>query len=129
MQNDFSKRLDSADGISTRLSVGDRSWLSQGDPASCVIDGGKGLRTALGAVFGDAAVIQRCQLHKARNLDAVVPQARQSYVRAALRRAYRAASAAAVRRQLRALAAWLERNGHAGPVRRPGPTDSGCDAR
>src|SRR5437870_5548806 len=42
-----------------------------------VIDGGKGLRKALGDVFGDAAVIQRCQLHKARNLDALVPRARQ----------------------------------------------------
>src|SRR5881296_2599837 len=78
-----------------------------------VIDGGKGLRKALGDVFGDAAVIQRCQLHKARNLDALVPQARQAYVRASLRRAYRAASAAAARRQLTALATWLARNGQA----------------
>jgi len=78
-----------------------------------VIDGGKGLRKALGDVFGDAAVIQRCQLHKARNLDALVPRARQAYVRTSLRRAYRAPSAAAARRQLTALAAWLERNGHA----------------
>ena len=78
-----------------------------------VIDGGKGLRKALGDVFGDAAVIQRCQLHKGRNLDAVVPKARHAYVRAALRRAYRAASAGAARRQLTALAAWLARNGHA----------------
>jgi transposase-like protein len=78
-----------------------------------VIDGGKGLRKALGDVFGDAAVIQRCQLHKARNLDALVPKARQAYVRASLRRAYRAASAATARRQLTALATWLERNGHA----------------
>ena len=78
-----------------------------------VIDGGKGLRKALGDVFGDAAVVQRCQLHKARNLDALVPKARQAYVRASLRRAYRAASAAAARRQLTALATWLERNGHA----------------
>src|SRR5881409_1293732 len=43
-----------------------------------VIDGGKGLRKALGDVLGDAAVIQRCQLHKARNLDALVPTARQA---------------------------------------------------
>jgi transposase-like protein len=57
----------------------------------CVIDGGKGLRKALGDVFGDAAVIQRCQLHKGRNLDALVPKARHAYVRAAVRRAYRAA--------------------------------------
>ena len=78
----------------------------------CVIDGGKGLRKALGDVLGDAAVIQRCQLHKGRNLAALVPKARQAYVRAALRRADQAASAAAARRQLTALAAWLERNGH-----------------
>ena len=77
-----------------------------------VIDGGKGLRKALGDVFGDAAVIQRCQLHKARNLDALVPKARQAYVRASLRRAYRAVSAATARRELTALATWLERNGH-----------------
>jgi putative transposase len=79
----------------------------------CVIDGGKGLRKALGDVLGDAAVIQRCQLHKGRNLTALVPKARQVYVRAALRRAYQAVSAAAARRQLTALATWLERNGHA----------------
>ena len=78
-----------------------------------VIDGGKGLRKALSDVFGDAAVIQRCQLHKARNLAALVPKARQAYVRASLGRAYRAASAGAARRQLTALATWLERNGHA----------------
>jgi len=79
----------------------------------CVIDGGKGLRKALGDVLGDAAVIQRCQLHKGRNLDALVPKSRQAYVRAALRRAYQAASATRARRQLTALATWLERNGHA----------------
>jgi len=78
-----------------------------------VIDGGKGLRKALGDVFGDAAVIQRCQLHKGRNLDALVPKTRHAYIRASLRRAYRAASAPAARRQLTALATWLERNGHA----------------
>ena len=71
------------------------------------------MRKALGDVLGDAAVIQRCQLHKARNLDALVPKSRHAYVRASLRRAYRAASAAAARRQLGELAAWLERNGQA----------------
>ncbi len=79
----------------------------------CVIDGGKGLRKALRDVLGDAAVIQRCQLHKGRNLDALVPKTRHAYVRASLRRAYRAASATAARRQLTGLATWLETNGHA----------------
>jgi transposase-like protein len=79
----------------------------------CVIDGGKGLRKARGDMFGDAAVIQRCQLHKGRNLEALVPKAHQVWVRAALRRAYRAASTVAARRQLTALVTWLETNGQA----------------
>jgi transposase-like protein len=78
----------------------------------CVIDGGKGLRKALGDVLGAAAVIQRCQLHKGRNVEALVAQARQTYVRAAMRRAYRASTAATARRQLTALATWLEHSGH-----------------
>src|SRR3989454_855875 len=84
----------------------------------CVIDGGKGLRKALGDVFGDAAMIQRCQLHKGRNLDALVPKTRQAHARAALRRAYQAASVTAARRQLTALATWLERNGQAAAAAR-----------
>ena len=86
--------------------------LKVADRVLCVIDGGKGVRRALQDVLGTAAVIQRCQLHKARNLQALVPQARQGYVRATLRRAYRASSAPAARRQLRALGTWLEANGH-----------------
>ena len=78
----------------------------------CVIDGGKGLRKALGDVLGTSAVIQRCQLHKQRNLLALVSKGHQAVVRTALRRAYRAGSAAAARRQLQALASWLEANSH-----------------
>ena len=86
--------------------------LSLGERVLCVIDGGKGLRKAMQDVLGTAAVIQRCQVHKARNLLAQVPKVRQVYVRAMLRRAYRAASADAARRQLKTLATWLEANGH-----------------
>jgi transposase-like protein len=86
--------------------------VSLGERVLCVIDGGKGLRKAVQDVLGTAAVIQRCQIHKARNLLAQVPKARQVYVRALLRRAYRAASADAARRQLKTLATWLEANGH-----------------
>jgi putative transposase len=78
----------------------------------CVIDGGKGLRKAVQDVLGTAAVIQRCQIHKARNLQTLLPKPRQAHVRATLRRAYRAANADAARRQLKALANWLESNGH-----------------
>jgi putative transposase len=89
-----------------------RGLRVDGDRVLCVIDGGKGVRKALADVLGTQAIIQRCQLHKQRNLLALVPQRRQPFVRAALRRAYRAASATAARRQLQALASWLETNGH-----------------
>jgi putative transposase len=86
--------------------------LPVGGRLLCVIDGGKGLRRALQDVFGDRAVVQRCQVHKRRNLQALLPPGRQAYALAAMGRAYRAASAATARRQLRELAAWLEQNGH-----------------
>jgi putative transposase len=89
-----------------------RGLRVDGGHVLCVIDGGKGVRKALADVLGTQAIIQRCQLHKQRNLLALVPQRRQPFVRGALRRAYRAASAAAARRQLQALASWLETNGH-----------------
>jgi transposase-like protein len=78
----------------------------------CVIDGGKGIRKALDDVLGDTAVVQRCQLHKRRNLKAHLPESRQSYVDKALRDAYRSGSAETARKRLRALVSWLEGNGH-----------------
>ena len=46
----------------------------------CVVDGGKGIRKALVDVLGDLAVIQRCQLHKLRNLRSYLPKSRHAYV-------------------------------------------------
>ena len=65
----------------------DRGLLIQGK-LLCVIDGGKGLRRALLNVLGDAVLVQRCQVHKRRNLHDHLPASRSSYVRRALREAY-----------------------------------------
>jgi transposase-like protein len=78
----------------------------------CVIDGGKGIRKALSDVFGDSAVIQRCQVHKMRNVQGYLPKACQSYVLGAMRAAYRATSAGDARARLKRLQGWLERQGH-----------------
>lgn len=78
----------------------------------CIIDGGKGIRKAIDDVLGDLAVVQRCQLHKRRNLKAHLPESCQSYVDRALREAYRSASADTARKLLRNLISWLESNGH-----------------
>lgn len=78
----------------------------------CIIDGGKGIRKAIEDVLGDLAVVQRCQLHKRRNLKAHLPEERQAYVDRALREAYRSASADTARKLLRNLISWLDNNGH-----------------
>jgi transposase-like protein len=82
------------------------------DKVLCIIDGGKGIRKALGDVLGDRAVIQRCQVHKQRNLREHLPEQRHGYVLASMREAYRATTADAARKKLRALVSWLESNGH-----------------
>src|SRR5262249_60333637 len=74
-----------------------RRGLTVTDRVLCVIDGGKGVRKAVQDVLGTAAVIQRCQVHKARNLQALLPQARQAYLAAMLRRAGLAAPPRAAR--------------------------------
>ncbi len=76
-----------------------------------VIDGGKGLRKALRDVFGDRAVVQRCQVHKLRNVKGHLPEARRAYVARQMRDAYNSATAATAKKKLLQLASWLESNG------------------
>ncbi len=78
----------------------------------CVIDGGKGIRKALEDVLGDLAVIQRCQLHKRRNLKDHLPKNAHSHVDRILREAYSSTSADTARKRLKSPVAWLEGNGH-----------------
>ena len=78
----------------------------------CVIDGGKGIRKALEDVLGDLVIVQRCQLHKIRNLQSHLPKNRHAYVVGTMREAYRATKAEVARKRLQALAGWLERSGY-----------------
>ncbi len=76
-----------------------------------VIDGGAGIRKALRDVFGDRAVVQRCQVHKARNVRDHLPEARRAYVARQMRDAYNSTSFKTARKRLQQLASWLESNG------------------
>ena len=78
----------------------------------CVIDGGKGIRKAIADVLGDLAVVQRCQIHKRRNLKDHLPKTARAYVDRTLREAYGSTSVDTARKRLRALLSWLESNGH-----------------
>jgi putative transposase len=55
-----------------------------------VIDGGKALAKAVRSVFGDRAIVQRCQAHKTRNVVDQLPDDMKPSVRQALREAYAA---------------------------------------
>ena len=72
------------------------------------IDGGKALRAAVVRVF-DHPVIQRCQLHKIRNVADKLPDHLASTVTKRMRKAYNADSALEGEAQLEALAKELDR--------------------
>jgi putative transposase len=80
-------------------------------PVLFVIDGGKGIRKALADVFGDRAVVQRCQVHKMRNVRDHLPEERRAYVRRQMRDAYKSRSAKTARNLLLQVASWLKANG------------------
>jgi putative transposase len=78
-------------------------------PVLVVIDGAKALRRAVGDVF-DHPVIQRCQLHKLRNVTDRLPDALASTVAKRMRRAYHHADALVAEADLEALARELHRS-------------------
>ena len=53
-----------------------------------VIDGGKGLRSAVKQAFGRHALVQRCQWHKRENVVGYLPKSEQGLWRRRLQRAY-----------------------------------------
>jgi len=73
-----------------------------------VIDGSKGLRKAIRDMFGDRALVQRCQVHKRRNVKEHLPKSMQASVDQVMREAYRSDSSATAKRRLTALASQLE---------------------
>jgi len=74
-----------------------------------IIDGSKGLRAAIRAVFGEAAVVQRCQWHKRENVVSYLPKARQPEMRRQMQAAYRQPTYAAAKVQLMQIRRTLQR--------------------
>ena len=73
-----------------------------------VIDGAKALAAAVRKVFGDQALIQRCVLHKRRNVADHLPQAEGGWVDGRLAKAFNHPDPNAGLRQARDLARQLE---------------------
>ena len=73
-----------------------------------VIDGAKALRSAIRKVFGDLGVVQRCQLHKQRNILGHLPDRLHASVKAILNEAWSLGDATVAKRRLERLASSLE---------------------
>ncbi len=74
-----------------------------------VLDGGKALHRAVTDVFGNKAVIQRCRLHKERNVADYLPEAERAWVLQKMRRAWKNPDPNEAVRDLRSLATQLEK--------------------
>jgi transposase-like protein len=73
-----------------------------------VIDGAKALRKAVKMIFGEQALVQRCRLHKMRNVLDHLPQEQQPQARWRLQRAWAQKDPKVAEQQLRKAARWLE---------------------
>jgi len=73
-----------------------------------ILDGSKALRKAVRATFGEAALVQRCQVHKMRNILEYLNDRQRPWAQAILRRAYQSADVKTAHRLLLDLARRLE---------------------
>jgi len=78
-------------------------------PMLVVIDGSKALRRAVRDVLGEDTPVQRCTVHKKRNVLDELPDQDKKWVRAKMTKAYEMESAEGAERALTALAVDLER--------------------
>ena len=69
-------------------------------PRLYIVDGSKAIRTAIRNYAGDAAFVQRCQVHKIRNVVEHLPEAERHALKYRMRVAYGATEAADAKRLL-----------------------------
>ena len=74
-----------------------------------IIDGSKALRSAIRSLFGRRALVQRCQVHKVRNVLGHLPNERHADVRTAMREAYKCTKTDTAKRLLNNLARALHK--------------------
>lgn len=82
--------------------------LDPSTPRLFVVDGAKALSKAISNTFGANAAIQRCQIHKSRNILDRLPESKRPAVRKALRQAWEQDDPQKAERLLRNLANRLE---------------------
>ena len=82
--------------------------LDAARPRLYVLDGGKALHKAVTDVFGTESLVQRCQVHKKRNVLSYLPESEQANVSVAMTMAYREFEYEAAKGKLMSIANNLE---------------------
>lgn len=72
-----------------------------------VLDGGKALRAAVKAIWGDAVLIQRCWIHKLRNIKDYIPEVNHGQLWKRMKRMMGVVDQKVAERELELLADWL----------------------
>jgi putative transposase len=83
--------------------------LDTTQPTLLVLDGSKAMHAAARRLWGQNAVIQRCQVHKKRNVKAHVPEKHQPELDQRLGAAYQESDYEAAKQSLESTAKWLSR--------------------
>jgi putative transposase len=83
--------------------------LETTQPTLLVLDGSKALHAAARRIWGQNALIQRCQVHKKRNVKAHVPEKHWPELDRRLGTAYQESDYEAAKRSLEGTAKWLSR--------------------
>jgi transposase-like protein len=88
--------------------LGERG-LDTSQPILAVIDGSKALAAAVKRVWGQKAVVQRCQIHKRRNIEAHLSEKHHDELRRLLNAAWHETDYERAKKQLLTTVRWLER--------------------
>jgi putative transposase len=83
--------------------------LDTSQPILAVIDGAKALAAAVKRVWGEKARLQRCQIHKRRNIEAHLPEKHHDELRRLLDAAWHETDYERAKKQLLTTVRWLER--------------------
>lgn len=93
-------------------SIMGRGFTLAADRILAVLDGGKALRSAVKALWGDAVVIQRCWIHKLRNIKDYIPQTNHGQLWRRMKKMMGLNSQAAAEHEFKSLADWLSTISH-----------------
>jgi len=81
-----------------------------------IVDGSKALRKAINSVFGDSALIQRCWIHKLRNIKKYIPDKYHGTLHWRMKKLMNLESFDEAAKELQSLAKWLSEISHAALV-------------